>query len=179
MNNGGNHAVFLDRDGVVNRAVVRGGRPYPPSSVAELEIVPDAATALAELKRRRFLLLVVTNQPDVARGTQQRSVVEAIHTALRLRLPIDDFFVCYHDDGDACDCRKPSPGLLLQAATNYSIDLTGSFLIGDRWKDIEAGRGAGCRTVWIDRRYSERLPRDPDARVGSLRAAVDWILQQT
>jgi D-glycero-D-manno-heptose 1,7-bisphosphate phosphatase len=178
MNTGGSHAVFLDRDGVVNRAVVRSGRPYPPSSLAELEIVPDAEAALAELKRRRFLLLVVTNQPDVARGTQQRAVVESIHAALRLRLPIDDFFACYHDDRDACDCRKPSPGLLLRAAADYSIDLVSSFLIGDRWKDIEAGRGAGCRTVWIDCGYSERLPCHPDARVDSLRAAVDWILQQ-
>ncbi|MEO7145005.1 MAG: HAD-IIIA family hydrolase, partial [Bryobacteraceae bacterium] len=114
-----NKAVFLDRDGVLNRAVLRDGKPYPPASVDELEILPDAAEALGRLKQAGFLLLVVTNQPDVARGAQTRAAVEAMHAALARALPIDGFFVCYHDDADGCDCRKPRPGLLLQAAAAH------------------------------------------------------------
>lgn len=177
---GGRRAVFLDRDGVVNRSVVREGKPYPPASVAELEIMPEAREALGELKANGFLLVVVTNQPEVARGTQRREIVETIHAELKLTMPLDDFFVCYHDSGDGCNCRKPLPGLLLQAAAQHSIDLASSFLIGDRWRDVDAGWNAGCRTVLIDYAYQEREPSHPPAaRVSTLRAAVDWILQQS
>ena len=172
-------AVFLDRDGVLNRAILRQGKPHPPDTVEELKILPDVPEALAALKAGGFLLLVVTNQPDVARGTQQRSVVEAIHSALAAALPIDDFFVCYHDDRDGCDCRKPKPGLLVQAAGKYGIDLGASYLIGDRWRDIDAGRAAGCQAIWIDRGYSERGPSGPPAaRVKSCLEAARWILDQ-
>jgi D-glycero-D-manno-heptose 1,7-bisphosphate phosphatase len=170
-------AVFLDRDGVLNRAVIREGKPFPPANVQELEILPDAAGALAELKQEGFLLLVVTNQPDVARGSQERAEVERIHAALGEALPIDEFFVCYHDDRDGCDCRKPKPGLLLAAAGKYGIELSESFLVGDRWRDIDAGAAAGCSTVWIDYGYREKGPaHEPEARVSSLREAARWIL---
>jgi D-glycero-D-manno-heptose 1,7-bisphosphate phosphatase len=170
-------AVFLDRDGVLNRAFVREGKPYPPSGLHDLEILPDAPAALALLKASGFLLLVVTNQPDVARGAQDRATVENIHAVLRRALPIDDFFVCYHDDVDLCDCRKPKPGLLLQAARKHGLDLHGSFLIGDRWRDIDAGHTVGCRTVWIDRNYAEREPEHrADARVRSCLEAAEWII---
>jgi D-glycero-D-manno-heptose 1,7-bisphosphate phosphatase len=170
-------AVFLDRDGVLNKAVVRDGKPYPPDSLAELEIFPEARAQLERLRQAGFLLLVVTNQPDVARGTRSLAVVESIHSALRSALPLDDFFVCSHDDGDRCDCRKPLPGLLLRAAEKYGVDLFRSFLIGDRWRDVEAGANAGCATVWIDYGYRERPPAvEPWARVNSLTAAVEQIL---
>jgi D-glycero-D-manno-heptose 1,7-bisphosphate phosphatase len=171
-------AVFLDRDGVLNRAILRDGKPFPPANPAELKILPDVPAALSALKAAGFLLLVVTNQPDVARGVQQRSVVEQIHEELRAQLPLDDFLVCYHDDSDACDCRKPKPGLLFQAAAKYGLDLPGCYLIGDRWRDIDAGHAAGCQTVWIDRRYAERAPlRPPAARVASCLEAAAWILR--
>src|SRR6266567_3636649 len=171
-------AVFLDRDGVLNEPVVRNGKPYPPASAAELQIIPNTAAALARLKEREFLLLVVTNQPDVARGTQKREVVEEIGRRLQTELPLDDILTCFHDDQDACDCRKPRPGLLLRAASQYGIDLRRSYLAGDRWRDIDAGANAGCRTIWIDRGYNERPPSSvPDARVASLPEAVDWILK--
>ena len=125
---GSRRAVFLDRDGVINRARVQNGKPYPPASVAELEIVPDAADALADLKRHGFLLIVVTNQPDVARGSQRRDTVEQIHQVLASALPLDQILVCYHSGEDRCDCRKPSPGLLIQAAREHQIDLTQSFM---------------------------------------------------
>jgi D-glycero-D-manno-heptose 1,7-bisphosphate phosphatase len=170
-------AVFLDRDGVLNRAIVRAGKPYPPATVDELEILPDAAPALAELKQHGFLLLVATNQPDVARGTQQRAEVEKMHAVLARALPIDEFLVCYHDDPDGCACRKPKPGLLLQAAASYAIQLSRSFMIGDRWRDIDAGAAAGCTTVWIDYGYAEKAPaHQPAARVRSLPEAVRWII---
>ena len=172
-------AVFLDRDGVLNRAILRHGKPYPPATLEELEILPGVPQALAELKECGFLLLVVTNQPDVARGTQTRATVESIHAALAEQLPVDGFFVCYHDDPDNCECRKPKPGLLLQATDRYSLNLSLSFLIGDRWRDIDAGHAAGCRTVWIDGGYAEREPsRPPAARAESCLEAARWILQQ-
>lgn len=171
-------AVFLDRDGVLNRAIVRDGKPYPPASLEELEIVEDAAGSLARLKSLGFLLLVVTNQPDVARGTQSLAMVQALHEALRRTLPLDGFLVCPHDDRDACRCRKPLPGLLLEAQARYGIDLGRSFLIGDRWRDIDAGRAAGCRTVQLDRHYRERGPsQPPDACTVTLKDAVDWIVR--
>ena len=171
-------AVFLDRDGVLNRAIVRGGKPYPPAGLAELEILPDVPEALAVLKTAGFLLLVVTNQPDVARGRQQRTVVENIHEKLRASLPLDDFFVCYHDDRDACDCRKPKPGLLLQAAMKYHLDLAGCYMIGDRWRDIEAGRRAGVQwVILVEYGYDEPLSVEPDVRLRSLLEAADWIVR--
>lgn len=168
--------VFLDRDGVLNDAIVRDGKPYPPQDVAAFSIVPDAEISLGRLKAGGFRLIVVTNQPDVSRGTQLRSTVEAMHDRLRSRLPVDEILVCYHDDRDGCSCRKPAPGLLLDAAKRHRIDLEASFLIGDRWRDIEAGARAGCKTVWIDHSYDEPHPTDYDARVTTLTEACDWIL---
>ena len=167
-------AAFLDRDGVLNQAIVRHGRPYSPASVEEMEILPDVPGALDRLKAAGYTLVVVTNQPDVANGLQRRETVEAINAALMARLPLDEFRVCYHNDADRCTCRKPQPGLLLQQP---AYDLARSVMIGDRWRDIEAGRRAQVRaTVFIDYGYEERQA-EPDARVGSLSLAVDWILK--
>jgi D-glycero-D-manno-heptose 1,7-bisphosphate phosphatase len=172
-------AVFLDRDGVLNRVIVRNGKPHPPAGLEEFQILPDVPAALASLKECGFLLLVVTNQPDVARGAQQRQVVENMHAKLRESLPIDDVFVCYHDDKDACECRKPKPGLLIQAAVKYRLDLAACYLIGDRWRDIEAGQAAGCPTAWIDRGYAESgAAQPPSVRVASCAEAAGWILKQ-
>ena len=170
-------AVFLDRDGVINRAVVRDGKPFPPSSLEELEILPQVASSLLDLKAHGFALIVITNQPDVARGAQTREAVEAIHQALMSSLPIDDIFVCYHDDSDHCACRKPNPGLLFEAQRKHNIDLSRSFVVGDRWRDIDAGHNAGCKTILIDYGYKERKPEQPpEATVRSLREAADWII---
>jgi D-glycero-D-manno-heptose 1,7-bisphosphate phosphatase len=171
-------AVFLDRDGVINESIVRGGKPSPPASVCETVVVAHARETLEQLKTRGFLLIVATNQPDVRRGTARREEVEKIHAFLRGQLPLDDFFVCYHDDRDDCNCRKPLPGLLLEAAEKHQIDLQASYLVGDRWRDIDAGAVAGCRTVLIQRRYNERSPTfAPDVIVSSLKEAVDWIVR--
>ena len=169
-------AVFLDRDGVINRALVRDGKPYPPARPEELEVLPGVPQALADLRRAGYLLLVVTNQPDVARGTQPRAVVDAMHRDLLARLPLDEVLCCFHDDADGCACRKPRPGLLLDAVRAHDIDLALSFMVGDRWRDTDAGAAAGCRTLFIDHGYQERRPTRFDAQVASLAEAAAWIL---
>lgn len=172
-------AVFLDRDGVINRSIVREGKPYPPLSVEEVEILPGVSDALKELREAGFLLICVTNQPDVARGTQQRATVEAIHKLLFESLCLDEILTCYHDDGDNCQCRKPRPGMLLDAARRFSIDLQQSFMVGDRWRDIETGQNAGCRTAFIGYNYDERDPLSPpDVKLSSLSAVAKWILNR-
>jgi len=175
-----NRAVFLDRDGVINRPFVRDGKPFPPPTPQELELLPGVSEALHELKSHGYELLVVTNQPDVGRGKQSREALEAMHKALATSLPVDDILVCCHTDEDKCDCRKPLPGMLLEAGRRHNIDMASSFMVGDRWRDIEAGYNAGCKTILIDYGYSERPPdRVPDLRVGSLREAADWIIRST
>ncbi|GAB7521222.1 D-glycero-alpha-D-manno-heptose-1,7-bisphosphate 7-phosphatase [Paraburkholderia sp. 2C] len=171
-------AVFLDRDGVINRAVVRDGKPFPPASVDETEILPGVAEALESLRDAGFLLIVVTNQPDVARGTTSKASVEAINAYLNAQLALDEFRTCYHDSADQCECRKPRPGSLLAAAAEHSIDLARSYMVGDRWRDIEAGERAGCKTVFIDYGYDEKRPESPSFTVASLLEASRIIVEE-
>jgi D-glycero-D-manno-heptose 1,7-bisphosphate phosphatase len=171
-------AVFMDRDGVLNRAVIRAGRPYPPGSLAELEMAPGVQEGCRALRDAGYILIAITNQPDVARGKISRRTVEEINERLRARLGIESFRVCYHDDADNCDCRKPKPGMILQAAGERRIDLSQSFMIGDRWKDIEAGTRAGCATVLIDNHYAEAHRSTPTFTVGSFPEAVSVILSR-
>ena len=173
-----NKAVFLDRDGVLNRVIVRGGKPYPPSHLSEFEILPGTKEALIKLKLERFLLIVVTNQPDVARGKQKREKVEEMHTFLKRNLPLNDIFVCWHGLDSECECRKPLPGLLFQASKKWQIDLKKSLIIGDRWRDIDSGHAAGCKTIFIDYRYNECLNYQPDYTTTSIRDASEWIIRQ-
>ena len=172
-------AVFLDRDGVLNEAVIRDGKPYPPASVAELLIAPEIKPALLLLRNAGFLLIVVSNQPDVSRGKTTKEDVEAINAALRAQLPLNEIRTCYHDDADQCSCRKPAPGMLLEAALAHKLDLSASFIVGDRWRDVEAGFRAGCKTVFLDRGYREKRPAHADGVVRSLPEAVAWILSRT
>lgn len=169
-------AVFLDRDGVINRAIVRNGRPHPPHSLAELEILPRVREALQKLRDADYMVVVITNQPDVARGTTKREDVELINSFLSTQLPIDDFKTCYHDNNDNCVCRKPLPGALLKAAQEHNIDLSKSFMVGDRWRDVEAGASAGCKTFFINYQYAEKMPDSPDFIVKSLFEAKKIIL---
>lgn len=172
-------AVFLDRDGVLNEAIVRNGRPYPPCDLSELVITSGACAALAELKREGFLLIVVTNQPDVARGKAKRADVNKINAQVSAILSLDAIEVCEHDDRERCNCRKPKPGMILRAREKLGVDLAGSFMVGDRWRDIEAGRRAGCRTILIGDGYGETFPSAPTIKLASLPEATSWILRQT
>jgi len=169
-------AVFFDRDGVLDRAKVIDGKPYPPQSLAEAELMPDALDACRAFAGAGALLICVTNQPDVARGTQSVENVEAINAWLMETLGLDACRVCWHDDVEGCLCRKPKPGLLLQAAEAYDVDLAASIMIGDRWRDIEAGQRAGCHTVFLDYHYAERQPDAPDFVFSSLAEAVAPVL---
>ena len=179
MTNASRRAVFLDRDGVINRPKVINARPYPPESPAEFRLLPGVKDACAQLKAAGYLLVVVTNQPDVGRGTLERDLVEAIHDDMRRLLPVDLVKVCYHAGeryGQPCDCRKPRPGMLLEAAAEAGIELAASFMVGDRWRDIECGLRAGCRTIFVDWGYDETLKHPPDFRVRSLPEAAQLIL---
>jgi D-glycero-D-manno-heptose 1,7-bisphosphate phosphatase len=171
-------AVFLDRDGVLNRAEVRDGKPYPPRHIADFVILPGVARACAMLREHGFLLVVATNQPDVGRRNQARETVEAMHDLLVRQLPIDRIEICY-DAGDAASVfRKPAPGMLLRVAADWEIDLNCSFMVGDRWRDIDCGHAAGCTTVFIDHGYTETLRSQPAHRTSSLLDAARWIIEQ-
>jgi D-glycero-D-manno-heptose 1,7-bisphosphate phosphatase len=173
-------AVFLDRDGVLNEPVVVDGRPHPPSSADDLIVRPDTIEACERLHDAGLLLVVVTNQPDIARGHQTLEAVEAINNELRRRLPLDDVRVCPHDDKDSCGCRKPAPGLLIEGAAEWNIDLGQSVMVGDRWRDVEAGKRAGCAVVLIKRDYAEKpASAAADLVVATLHEAVPWILKTT
>jgi len=148
-------AVFLDRDGIINRAIMRDGKPYPPLRLDELEVLPGSVTSLSRLANFGYILIGITNQPDVARGTQSREIVESFNYMIRAKLPVREIFVCYHDDSDNCNCRKPKPGLILQAMEKYGLDTSHSWMVGDRWKDIAAGQAAGLKTIFVDYHYDE------------------------
>ncbi len=169
-------AVFLDRDGVLNEVILRDGQPHSPIHLAEFRIVFGAKDALTALRRAGYLLIVATNQPDVARQIQSQCIVEIMHERLMAHLPLDDIQVCYHDDHHQCDCRKPRPGLLLRAAQQWGISLSESYMIGDRSKDLEAGRRAGCKTVLLRYPYNESHAVAADYRAASLLEATAWIL---
>lgn len=171
-------AIFLDRDGVINRAIVRDRKPYPPSNLEELEILPGVESALKKLHEAGYLLIVVTNQPDVSRGTASKEDIERINAYLSAQLPIDAFRTCYHDTRDNCECRKPLPGSLIEAAKEYQIDLSNSFMVGDRWRDIEAGVNAGCKTFFINYHYNEQQPDAPNFIISSLEDAQKIILEE-
>jgi D-glycero-D-manno-heptose 1,7-bisphosphate phosphatase len=169
-------AVFLDRDGVINRPVVRNGKPYPPATVDEFEFLPGVDEAVKGLKAAGFLIVVVTNQPDVARGRQKRAVIDAMHEKLRAALKPDAVEVCFHDDADGCDCRKPKPGMILRSAKAFDVDLKESYMVGDRWRDVEAGINAGCKTVFIGEGYDEKMPMASDLTAKTLAEAARLIL---
>ena len=173
-------AVFLDRDGVINRSLERDHKPFAPASLAEFEILPEVPAACARLKAAGFLLIVATNQPDVGRGALKREDVAKIHAHMMRQLPVDRVEVCFHPGQGAsdCDCRKPKPGMLLRAARELGIDLAQSWMVGDRWRDVDCGHAAGCKTVFIDRGYAEELRQKPDYSAGNLAVAADIILRE-
>jgi D-glycero-D-manno-heptose 1,7-bisphosphate phosphatase len=168
-------AVFLDRDGVLNEAVVVNGRPTPPQTLADLHLRPGAIEACAKLHDAGYALVVVTNQPDIARGTQTHAEVSRMHAWLREALPLEEIVTCVHDDDDNCRCRKPRPGMFLDAADRLGLDLSVSVCVGDRWRDVEAARRAGIRAVFVECHYDEPAATGADLVVGSLLEAVPWI----
>jgi D-glycero-D-manno-heptose 1,7-bisphosphate phosphatase len=175
-------AVFLDRDGTLNVSVVRQGKPYPPAALEEFTLFPDVVEACTRLKAAGFALVVVTNQPDVARGTQRKEVIEAMHVRLQQLVPgLDRIEVAYAPGQGLAHPedyrRKPAPGMLTDAAQALRLDLAQSWMVGDRAGDIDAGHAAGCRTILIDHGYAEKAPdRPPHFTVKSLGEAAGIIL---
>jgi D-glycero-D-manno-heptose 1,7-bisphosphate phosphatase len=178
--NTGKRCVFLDRDGVLNQPLMRAGTPHPPSHVEELQLYDDVPAGCALLKQAGFLLVVVTNQPNVGRGTQSRALVEAINQRVFDVIPsLDRIEVCFHAGGEygqPCACRKPKPGMLLHAAEALGINLSESYLIGDRWRDVDCAHAAGCRAIFIDHGYAEQLHQPADVTVRTFADAVSAIL---
>jgi D-glycero-D-manno-heptose 1,7-bisphosphate phosphatase len=171
-------AVFLDRDGVINKAFIVNGVPTPARSLDQLQILPKVDEALNMLRKKGFEIVVVTNQPDVSRGALSKEMVESLHQRLELQLGIQHFYTCFHGDFDNCLCRKPRPGLLNLAAADLDIDLKKSFMIGDRWRDVSAGQLAGCRCFFLNYNYTEKHPKMPYLEVSSLFDAVQIILEE-
>jgi D-glycero-D-manno-heptose 1,7-bisphosphate phosphatase len=169
-------AVFLDRDGVLNRSEVRRGKPFAPSRPEDFRLLPGVAMAVDLLRQADFLVIVVTNQPDIGNGLVDAAVVEAMHAKLRARVSVNDIRVCPHRQDEGCACRKPKPGMLLEAARDWKIDLKNSYMVGDRNGDIIAGKAAGCYTLLINRHYSEPRCTAPDHMAHSLPAGVRLIL---
>ena len=170
-------AVFVDRDGVINEAIIREGKPYSPMRSEELHVIDGAAQACTQLQGAGYAVVVITNQPEIARGRLDTAELGRMHDSLRRQVPVDAIYYCPHDDRDGCDCRKPAPGLVHDASRDLDLDPTSSFLVGDRWRDIEAGRRAGCRTVLVGSGYGEKAV-DPDVCVESLAEAAKWIIKQ-
>ena len=168
-------AVFFDRDGVLIRTDIRDGRPYAIRRPADFEFLPGAADAVARVRALGFVTIVVTNQPDVARGLVRRADVDAMHAAIVDGLGIDDVQACFEVEGPDTRRYKPRPGMLEDAAAEHGLDLSASYLVGDRWRDIDAGRAVGCFSIFIDCGYNEELRQTPDATVPDVRAAVEVI----
>jgi D-glycero-D-manno-heptose 1,7-bisphosphate phosphatase len=171
----GRPAVFLDRDGVLTEAFVRDGVPTPPRTLAEFRVLPGVTEACSALRRVGFVLVAVTNQPDIARGTHARAEVDEMNQRLCSLVPLDEICVCPHDDADGCTCRKPKPGMLLDAADRLGLDLARSFSVGDRWRDIEAALRAGVTAIHVDRHYNEQPPSGAHAVVADMPEAAAWI----
>jgi D-glycero-D-manno-heptose 1,7-bisphosphate phosphatase len=170
-------AVFLDRDGVINRAEIVNGKSFAPQSLEKFELLPGVEEATRKLSDHGFRLIVVTNQPDVALGRIRRDVVEVMHERIRRTLPVDDIKVCYHTDADNCSCRKPKPGMLTEAGRQWGIDLAASYMIGDRWRDIAAGKAAGCKTILVRAEHDDCHAESPDAIVQSLLEASTMLVE--
>lgn len=169
-------AVFFDRDGVINKAVVRNRKPFPPSDLSELKIEKNAFEALKKISDLDVLNFIVTNQPDVSRGTNTKSNVDQINNFILRNLEIKEIATCFHDNVDNCNCRKPKAGSFLMLASKYGVELEKSWLVGDRKTDIDAGKIVKCKTIFIDRNYDEIKPQNTDETVFSFDEAIEIIL---
>jgi len=170
--------IFLDRDGVINKAIVRDGLPYSPRDKNNFAVLDGVKEALSILYESNILPVVITNQPDVSRGIVTRELIEWQHSILHDKFGIKHIYTCYHDDSESCECRKPKIGLITEAAQQLDIDLKNSYLVGDRWRDIRAGQTAGCLCFFIDYQYAEQQPELPFQKVHSLLEAVRIITGQ-
>ena len=169
-------AVFLDRDGVLSRGFVINGKSYAPRKISDFKLLPGSKKSILRLRNAGFKVIVVTNQPDIGNGLIKLSEVETMHEVLKKKTNPDAIYLCPHSQSHRCNCRKPKPGMLLEAALVHKINLSKSFMVGDRASDIEAGLRAGCSAIFINRHYAEPYPNGQNYTVSSLTKAVDYIL---
>lgn len=168
-------AIFLDRDGVINKLIIREGKAQAPYTLEEFALYPGVEEALKIIKEAGYLAIIVTNQPDVARGWVKKESVELVNSKIQELLPIDEIKICFHTNDDKCVCRKPLPGMLLEAAMTWDIDLKASFMVGDRYGDVSAGAKAGCKTVLIGAGDAQGIHPSPDYRAELLIDAVKFF----
>lgn len=168
-------AIFLDRDGVINKPKVIDGKPFPPNSLEEFEFTEGIEPLIKQIKQKKFKCIIITNQPDVSRGEISKHVVNDIHNHIFKNLPIDEIYVCWDAEDNISNLKKPLPGMLFKAAEDHNINLNDSYMVGDRWKDIDAGSRAGCKTIFIDYNYDEKLNIAPDYIISDVREALKII----
>ena len=172
-----NKAIFLDRDGVINQTIIKMGKPRAPYFLEEFVFIPGVRESVAQLKQTGYLLIVVTNQPDVSRGWVSMEQVRVINNYVVQELNVDELKACFHTDKDNCECRKPKPGMLLEAAMRWNIRFQDSFMVGDRYSDVDAGQRAGCKSILVGTGEENPLKLVPDFHCTDLREASQWILK--
>ena len=165
----------MDRDGVINELVDVGQGPTSPKRVDDFRFLPGVPEAVARLAKS-YAVVVVTNQPDIARGHMSSEQLDRMTELVRANLEVAAVYVCRHDDADRCGCRKPSPGLLLKAARELDLDLARSFFVGDSWRDMEAARRAGVRACYVGREEQDERVGVCDLAAADLAEAADHIL---
>jgi D-glycero-D-manno-heptose 1,7-bisphosphate phosphatase len=169
-------AVFLDRDGVINQSKVIAGKPYAPRSFEDFKLMPYTAECVDRLCKAGYVVIVVTNQPDIGNGHITKKTVNMMHNKLLSKTKISEIIMCPHSQEEGCNCRKPKPQMILKGAEKFNITLSDSYIVGDRSSDIQAGQVAGCKTIFIERYYKEKKPQKPDVKVYSLKSATKYIL---
>src|SRR2546425_1474666 len=153
-------AVFIERDGILNEVGVGPKNPIVPLTLEEFRIKKEAEPSLKKLKKAGFVLIVTSNQPGLSRGYQSRRELDRMHDLVKRCFPIDDLMICPHDESDHCPCRKPRPGLLIEAAFKWHLNLDHSFVISDKWQDAEAARTAGCTSLLLKSPYVGQVHHD-------------------
>ena len=170
-------AIFFDRDGVLTVSKRIQGKGFAPRKLKDFCLYQDAIASTRKTRDAGFLNIVVSNQPDIATGLLKPSVLSEMNDILFQELALDDVFNCRHISENNCNCRKPKPGMINSAADKFNIDLSSSWIIGDRDCDIEAGINAGVQTIFVDRRWASENGFEADFRCKSLGEAVDFILK--
>lgn len=171
-----NKAIFLDRDGVINKTIFKMGKPRAPYTLEEFSFIDGVKEAVQSFKDNGFIIIVVTNQPDVARGWVSMEQVELVNNLVKDKLAVDEIKACFHTEKDQCNCRKPKPGMLLEAAESWDIDLEKSFMVGDRLSDVEAGHAAGCKSILVGGEEKPSSVIVPEFYCADLLTASKWIL---
>jgi D-glycero-D-manno-heptose 1,7-bisphosphate phosphatase len=167
-------AIFLDRDGILNKAIVINKKPKSPKNLSELVLNKSLKKFLLDAKKS-YYLICVTNQPEVGRKKFSKTEIKKINNFIKVFFNLDDIFTCYHEKDNICNCRKPKIGLLLKSKKKYNINLKKSIVIGDRWKDIAMGKKAGCKTIFVDYNYNENLKDRPDVTVNNIKKLINHV----